>query len=85
MKNGLYENLGARPATALTPGQRTLLAWLAGAARTENELAARWPTRTREDILATAASLADLGLAARLADGWAITGSGRKTLNGEGS
>jgi hypothetical protein len=69
--------------TKLTSNQQKLLGWLAaGTACTHDELAARWPERTREGISETAASLVDLGLAVRLADGWAIA-NGSGMANGD--
>ena len=69
--------------TKLTSNQQKLLDWLAaGTACTQDELAARWPERTREGIRETAASLVDLGLAVRFADGWAIA-NGSGTAKGD--
>jgi hypothetical protein len=85
-RNGLpagrpYQYGGSkRDALDLTRNQSDLLKLLDLAVFSEDVLAARWPTWTREAIRRAAGSLVDLGLATVVPDGWDITESGRAAL-----
>ncbi|MGH3402008.1 MAG: MarR family transcriptional regulator [Streptosporangiaceae bacterium] len=79
-EGGTYTWNGKQPVPGLTTGQADVLRLLATGPHTGAELGRRWPSRGWQGIREAADRLVKLGLACRLADGWAITAVGRAAL-----